>query len=86
MARVSYELTMARADHSAAEKRWKDHRLGCTTCSTASHSRKSLPCGYGHELLEDRREAAARLRREQELERAPVPGQEPLFTDADLEI
>jgi hypothetical protein len=78
---MSIETTLANAEARAAEGRWKWHKQGCPQCSTAQRARKPTQmCPAGGGLYSERTAALGELIRQRELDKAPIPGQEMLFT------
>lgn len=77
---MSIQLTLARAAFRAAEADWKDHVRHCPRCCRAARSRHwdSL-CGAGTSRRQDLRDTRSAVEQERELDKAPMPGQEPLW-------
>jgi len=75
MTMASAQTRIARAAARDAEAEWKQHAAQCLSCSRKG----AEPCADGAAL----RNNVARLRniarKEAELDKAPAPGQEPLF-------
>lgn len=79
------EAREARFAAQAAETDEKAHRRDCITCIRAVRERRPEDrCGAGREMDKIRRETAARLKRERDLDKLPIPGQEPLSEVAEV--
>jgi len=79
------ETREARIAAQAAEADEKEHRRDCVTCIRAVRQRQpESRCDAGRELDKARRETAAQLKRERDLDKLPIPGQEPLFEVAEV--
>jgi hypothetical protein len=76
----SRETREARTAAQLAEDEEQRHRRDCFQCIKAVRQRHPDDrCAEGRELDAAKRETAARLRQERELDKAPIPGQEALF-------
>jgi hypothetical protein len=74
------ELREAREAAQAADAAWKRHHRDCITCTRAKRERKLQDmCTPGWKAWADRRDTAAELNKQRELDKQPVPGQEALF-------
>lgn len=82
---MSLQLTLANAEHRAADERWRDHKLGCPPCSAAQHTRKPEGmCRGGGVLYVSLKARERELTEERRLERLPMPGQEGLFGEDEV--
>lgn len=83
---MNLQLTMARSAAADADDRWRAHRRDCPKCSGAQRSRK-LPemCGAGSKLYADMKACQADLAEERKLAKLPMPGQEALFGEGELD-
>ncbi len=77
---TSRQTTEARAAAREAARRWGEHKRHCPACSAAANARQfDKVCDPGRKLRQEHRDADRALRRERELDRQPLPGQEKLF-------
>jgi hypothetical protein len=76
---VSLETTTARIAAQAADGEWRRHLAGCPPCTQSRRSRAIEPCPDGRVLLLAARDANAKFAAQLDLDRQPLPGQEPLF-------
>ncbi len=73
---MSIETTEAKAAARAAEQAWRSHKPGCPSCS----SRRRVPrCGTGDRLYQDARQLRADAQASSRADKAPGPGDVPLF-------
>ena len=74
------ETREARGLANEADADDRQHRSECFTCQRATRQRDPAGrCADGVRLADAKREAAARLRKERELDKMPNPDQAPLF-------
>jgi hypothetical protein len=77
---MSWQTTVARREAEHFDARWREHRQHCGACSLASDRRRlGEACPAGTRILEDRREANARLAAERAADKAPNPDQGEMF-------
>jgi len=82
---MSLQLTLANANYAAALDKWRDHKLGCPPCSQAQHTRKpDGMCRSGQLMYADWKLCERDLLTERRLARAPMPGQEALFSEDEV--
>jgi len=80
------EREMSRQTEEARQARdiigdnWRNHRKTCPQCDTAAQSRRPRAmCGTGRAINLEYAGASAAYAREKAADRAPIPGQAPLF-------
>lgn len=75
--RETREARWAAEDADLAER---EHRHHCPECTRAIRMRKPAErCITGIKLAREKKDTAAQLKAERELDRQPAPDQEPLF-------
>jgi hypothetical protein len=74
------ETREARFEAQQADSEEREHRRGCIDCIRAVRQRKPGDrCVEGRQLAGAKQQTPRRYAEERELDKAPIPGQAPLF-------
>jgi len=77
---MSAQTVQARADRDYWRDQWAAHQAVCSACGMAARGRRARAmCDQGRKINTAHADAQAALGRELAADKAPIPGQAPLF-------